>query len=336
MRLDEEVREIQAALKRANNREQFEIVTSWAIRVEDLRRALLDYQPTIVHFSGHGSGSNGLALENNSGQTQLVSTESLSKLFKSFQEYVECVLLNACYSEAQAEAIHQHIDYVIGMNRAIGDMAAIEFAVGFYDALLAGRSYSDCFELGCASIDLEGIPESQTPVLKARRRYYQTQPQTHLESVASAKSSARDDFRSDDDKVGQNRSVSIGGNVTGSAVQTGDRNVANIQFQPVSLPAPESVDIRAELNALHEAIALLESPDRRKIDNAFADASEEVNKPKPDKDEVGKALDRALDYAKRAEGFASMAEKLKPHLTKTTAWLGENWHKLLGIVGLGI
>ncbi|WP_414587916.1 CHAT domain-containing protein [Scytonema sp. PCC 10023] len=336
LRLDEEVREIQAALKRANNREQFEIVTSWAIRVEDLRRALLDYQPTIVHFSGHGSGSNGLALENNSGQTQLVTTESLSKLFKSFQEHVECVLLNACYSEAQAEAIHQHIDYVIGMNRAIGDMAAIEFAVGFYDALLAGRTYSDCFELGCASIDLEGIPESQTPVLKARRRDYQTQPQTNLESVASAKSSARDDFRSDDYKVGQNRSVSIGGNVAGSAIQTGDSNIANIQFQPVSLPAPESVDIRAELNALHEAIALLESPDRRKIENAFADAEEEVNKPKPDKDEVGKALDRALDYAKKAEGFASVVEKLKPHLTKTTAWLGENWHKLLSIVGLGI
>nr|WP_033365768.1 CHAT domain-containing protein [Mastigocladopsis repens] len=336
LRLDEEVREIQAALKRANNREQFEIVTSWAIRVEDLRRALLDHQPTIVHFSGHGSGSNGLALENNSGQTQLVSTESLSKLFKSFQEHIECVLLNACYSEAQAEAIHQHIDYVIGMNRAIGDMAAIEFAVGFYDALLAGRSYSDCFELGCASIDLEGIPESQTPVLKARRRDYQTQPQTNLESVASAKSSARDDFRSDDYKVGQNRSVSIGGNVTGSAIQTGDRNVANIHFQPVSLPAPESVDIRAELNALHEALAKLESPDRRKIENAFADAQEEVNKPKPDKDEVGKALDRALDYAKKAEGFASVVEKLKPHLIKTTAWLGENWHKLLNIVGLGI
>lgn len=68
LRLDQEVREIKAALKRANNREQFEIVTSEAIRVEDLRRALLEHQPAIVHFSGHGSGSTGLALENNSGQ----------------------------------------------------------------------------------------------------------------------------------------------------------------------------------------------------------------------------------------------------------------------------
>lgn len=170
LRLGEEAREIQAALKRANNREQFEIFTEWAIRVEDLRRALLEHQPTIVHFSGHGSGTEGLALENNSGQVQLVSTESLARLFGLFQGKIECVLLNACYSQAQAEAIHQHIDYVVGMNQAIGDVAAIEFAIGFYDALFAGRSYEDCFEVGRASIDLQGIPEFSTPQLKARRR----------------------------------------------------------------------------------------------------------------------------------------------------------------------
>jgi len=54
LRLDEQVREIQAALKRAKNRSEFEILTESAVRVDDLRRALLDNQPTIVHFSGHG------------------------------------------------------------------------------------------------------------------------------------------------------------------------------------------------------------------------------------------------------------------------------------------
>ena len=334
LRLDEEVREITAALKRAKNRSGFEIVTGWATRVEDLHRALLEYQPTIVHFSGHGDGSNGLALENNFGQVQLVSTEPLARLFGLFQDTIECVLLNACYSQAQAEAIHQHIDYVVGMNQAIGDVAAIKFATGFYDALGAGRLIEECFEVGCTLLDLLLIPEDSTPVLKARRRRNQREIKTNPLSVIPGKSSVDD--LGDDNKVAQNRSVSIGGSVTGSAVQTGDSNIANIQFQPVSLPAPESVDMRAELDALRAVLAKLESSDRRKIDNAFADAEEELNKPKPDKDEVGKALDRAFDYAKKAEGFASLVEKLKPHLTKTTAWLGENWHKLLGIVGLGI
>ncbi|MEA5595783.1 hypothetical protein [Rivularia sp. UHCC 0363] len=106
--------------------------------------------------------------------------------------------------------------------------------------------------------------------------------------------------------------------------------------QPVSLPAPSSVDIQGELNALREILVNLSSLDRRKIDNAIADADEEINKPKPDKNEVGKALDRAFDYAKKAEGFASLIEKLKPHLTKTVAWLGDNWHNLLNIVNLTV
>ncbi|MBD2336268.1 AAA-like domain-containing protein [Calothrix sp. FACHB-156] len=168
LRLDEEVREIQGGLERARSRDQFEIITKWAVRTDDLRRALLDYEPEIVHFSGHGAGNQGLALENNAGEIQLVSTAALARLFKLFKNQVECVLLNACYSEVQAAAIHQHIDCVVGMSQAIGDRAAIEFAVGFYDALGADRTYEEAYEFGCTAIDLENIPESATPVLKSR------------------------------------------------------------------------------------------------------------------------------------------------------------------------
>ncbi len=333
LRLDEEVREIQAALKRANNRDEFEIVTSSAIRVEDLRRALLDHQPTIVHFAGHGSGSTGLVLENNSGLFQFVSTESLARLFKSFQEDVECVLLNACYSETQANSIHQYIDCVMGMSQRIGDQAAIKFAIGFYDALGAGLSYEVCFELGCTSIDLEGIPESETPVILFRRRT-QTRLQANATETVSVKSETKDEM-SRSSMGGQNRSVSVGGSVTGSAITTGDRNITSVQYQPISLPSPSSIDMQEELNALRK-ILVFPSSDRRKIDNAIADAEEEINKSQPDKNEVGKALDRAFDYALKAQGFASVNEKLKPHLTRIVAWLGDDWHKLLRIVGLGI
>ncbi|KYC37027.1 hypothetical protein WA1_46130 [Scytonema hofmannii PCC 7110] len=168
LRLDEEVREIQAGLERAKAREQFEIITRWAVRIEDLYRALLDYQPQIVHFSGHGVGSDGLALENNSGELQLVSTQSLAGLFELFKETIECVFLNACYSETQAEAIHQHINYVVGMSQTINDRAAIDFAKGFYDALGAGKSYEFAYKFGCHAIALQGISELEAPVLKSR------------------------------------------------------------------------------------------------------------------------------------------------------------------------
>jgi len=54
------------------------------------------------------------------------------------------------------------------MSKAIGDRAAIEFAVGFYDALGAGKPVEFAYKLGCAAIRLAGIPEQFTPILKKK------------------------------------------------------------------------------------------------------------------------------------------------------------------------
>ena len=166
LRLDEEVREIDAGLQRAKKRELFDLEQRWAVRVQDVYQALLDFKPQIVHFSGHGSGDDGLALEDEDGNSQLVDTEALAKLFELFSTTIECVVLNACYSEVQAQAIAKHIPYVIGMNQAIGDQAAVKFATGFYNALGAGESVEFAYKLGCNVIQLDGIPEHLTPVLK--------------------------------------------------------------------------------------------------------------------------------------------------------------------------
>ena len=51
------------------------------------------------------------------------------------------------------------------MNQAIGDKAAIDFAIGFYQALGGGRSIEDAYNLGRVQIRLQGIPEHLTPIL---------------------------------------------------------------------------------------------------------------------------------------------------------------------------
>lgn len=165
LRLDEEVREIDNALKSAKNREQFELRQKWAVRPRDMRKALQENEPQIVHFSGHGVGDEGLALEDETGQAKIVSTEALAGMFELCADQVECVVLNACYSEIQANAIAKYIKYVIGMNQAVGDQAALEFAIGFYDAIGAGRSIEYAYKSGCVSIQMAGISEQLTPVL---------------------------------------------------------------------------------------------------------------------------------------------------------------------------
>ena len=167
LRLDEEIREIDEGLRRANKRQEFKLEQKWAVRSRDFYRAMLDFQPQIVHFCGHGTGEDGIVLEDERGQSILLQTDSLSGMFEVFAENgLECVVLNACYSEVQATCISQHIDYVIGMNRAIGDKAAINFTVAFYDTLAAGKDVETAFKLGCSQ--LINLKEDQTPVLKIR------------------------------------------------------------------------------------------------------------------------------------------------------------------------
>lgn len=98
LRLDEQMGEIEEALKRSLQRELFAIKTSTAVTYRDIRRTILDYQPNIVQFSGQGKGEEGLVFADNTGQVKLVNSQGLSGLFELFSDQIECVLLNACYS----------------------------------------------------------------------------------------------------------------------------------------------------------------------------------------------------------------------------------------------
>ncbi|ESA37115.1 tir domain-containing protein [Leptolyngbya sp. Heron Island J] len=165
LRLDQELRDIAEGLQRAQKRDRFTLEQRWAVRPREIQRAMLDVNPSIIHFSGHGTGGTGLMFEDEIGNAKLVDGRALAGLFELFADQIDCVILNGCYAELQAKVIAQHIPYVIGMNQAIGDRAAIIFAVGFYDALGAGRDVKFAYKLGCNAIRLEGIAENLTPVL---------------------------------------------------------------------------------------------------------------------------------------------------------------------------
>ena len=85
LRLGKEVAEIQEELQRANLRDRFEFVFHWAaVRPKDIQRVLLDVDPHIVHFAGHGGDGDGLIFENEAGEHQFVSTKAPSQLHSSY------------------------------------------------------------------------------------------------------------------------------------------------------------------------------------------------------------------------------------------------------------
>lgn len=169
LRLGAEMRDIRQALQRSKSRGEWKIECHTAITVDDLRRALLDYRPAILHFSGHGAGKDGLCFEDANGYTHMTQAEPLAELFHLFSDSLKCVVLNACYSEVQAMAICNEITCVVGMKSTIGDESAIKFAVSFYDAIFAQCDISMAFKMGCNALDLSNLSDSDVPALQTKK-----------------------------------------------------------------------------------------------------------------------------------------------------------------------
>jgi hypothetical protein len=199
--LDREARAIQVELERSGYRDCFEFETRWAVEPLDLLRELRKLKPTVVHFSGHGGRDTaaagalppspgpglrrdidggegednnsedaryGLYFQGSDGRAQVVSTEAIAQTFGAAGASVRLVVLNACYSEAQATALLEHIDCVVGMSGAILDDAARNFAIGFYGGIGERESVARAVEQGRAAISLEGLSDAKLPKLAVR------------------------------------------------------------------------------------------------------------------------------------------------------------------------
>jgi CHAT domain-containing protein len=176
LRLGAEAREIDEQLELGSARSRFKLLQHWALRPSDLQRVLLKHKPHIVHFSGHGSRAQEIVLENAAGKSCSVNRRAVANLFRILQDNVRLVVLNACFSRAQAAALMNKVDYTIGTKKAVGDQAAIIFAGAFYRALAFGRSVREAFELARLELALVGLPGANVPKLFVRTGVDATQP----------------------------------------------------------------------------------------------------------------------------------------------------------------
>lgn len=167
--LDEEMRAIEEKIRVSDHRNRIEVVSKWAVRPDDLHLALLRVRPTIVHFSGHGAGAPGIVLHGDAtGTDRPVPGDALRHLFRTLPGNIRIVVLNACCSSAQASAVAEVVDFVIGMRDIVQDEAARRFAASFYLGLASGVSVGTAFQLGISSVKLHGLPGDDVPKLLVR------------------------------------------------------------------------------------------------------------------------------------------------------------------------
>lgn len=124
------------------------------------------------------------------------------------------------------------------------------------------------------------------------------------------------------------RSVSAGGNIIGSANATGDHATASVvNNQGVS--GTELVQALGEIKALLAGIPNVHP----KADTHMKEALEEAAKPEPDSQEVAGLLGQAITYAKKADGFLEVSEKLVERVKGLGATLGPYLPAVQGLLG---
>ncbi|QYX67064.1 CHAT domain-containing protein (plasmid) [Shewanella putrefaciens] len=163
--LDEEVRSIKEMISKSRHRDVVKFESCWAVRPGDILQHINEYQPTIVHFSGHGSEDDELVLMDNHGQTKLVSMKSIVQAMSVANDNLRLVFFNTCYSKNQASSVVEYIECAIGMNTSITDNAAQIFSAQFYSSIGFGLSVERSFKQAKAALMLEGISEEDTPSL---------------------------------------------------------------------------------------------------------------------------------------------------------------------------
>jgi hypothetical protein len=111
-------------------------------RPSDVDVYLHNSKPDVVHFSMHGTPE-GLSLCDAYLDSKLYSAAELADALEG--QGVRLVVLNACDSEAVAEAILDKVDVVVATRKTLSDDHAIVFSEVFYRSLQVGLPVGKAF-----------------------------------------------------------------------------------------------------------------------------------------------------------------------------------------------
>jgi hypothetical protein len=152
--LEEDLRSLEQELRGVKFRDAITLMARHAVRPDDLIRHVRAYKPNVIHFSGHGSKA-GIILRDDTGGYQAVEGANLKRFLEG--RGVDLVVLNACYSQGQADTIYGAVKTVVGTTDAVGDEAARRFTVAFYRAIGDGLSVGEAFRDGGDAVALHGL-----------------------------------------------------------------------------------------------------------------------------------------------------------------------------------
>lgn len=160
----EEQRQVRQMIKEARYRDGLVLHTGQAVRGDDILGHLLEYDPTVLHFSGHASEAGLRVLTADGGDAPLV-TAGLADLLGAAGKLVRLVVLNACGTDGAARELAEVTGCAIGYPGEVSDRMAVTFAAQLYRCVGSGMAVGPAHRAAAAVIRMYGAEEREMPVL---------------------------------------------------------------------------------------------------------------------------------------------------------------------------
>jgi len=167
-----EMRIIDKSIWETEFRKKIHLSFEFYISKMDFVKSILDYKPTILHFTGVSIAEIELlyAQGKEIPPTDIVVDKGLPELIGLFKDSIECVFLNTCYSAEQARDIAQYTNYAIGFTGDCTYRQSLLFVEGFYRAIGNGKSIPDAYKIGLALLKIANLKYECEPILFTNSR----------------------------------------------------------------------------------------------------------------------------------------------------------------------
>lgn len=153
-RVDQEVHKIVDKVRGSRFRDRLRLVQVQAARFEDLRTALMEYEPHVLHISAHGESDGSIVFEA-TAEKSLVTKKNMVRLLGAIGDKLRLVVLSAGFSERLASELAPILGCCVGMTREIAEGSAIEFSAALYEALAFGKSVETAFKVAQSGLDAD-------------------------------------------------------------------------------------------------------------------------------------------------------------------------------------
>jgi len=167
---ESEYKVLKEAIKNSPNADKIKLEFIPAVNHQEIFNAFMDYQPNIIHFAAHGSGTGNLLIEDSEHEKGILYEKGkMDLLLRNMSINVECIVLSSCFSDNAIRVIHDQVEYIVSSPGYQYELEAVIFAREFYKHVCNFSSFFEAYRMAILSLGTNSIAPRGLPSLSGKK-----------------------------------------------------------------------------------------------------------------------------------------------------------------------